>query len=339
MKIKIRLIIFLLLIFCSGHSQIKSTFIKFGDLYRNNNVLVELWVKKAIDPCNTNSINKFKIYVYNPSKYLEKIDNYLSWQMNVVNCKGDTIVKTFCNDLKLFGEDGYNESIDWTFDGIVYDNSIDEIKFTKNNIYKPDQIKRTSNLKKNNFRDFYLDTFKTVNVQGVVWISSNLNVSHFRNGDIIPEARTKDEWLKAAQFKRPAWCYYGNDSLNGRRFGKLYNWYAISDERGLAPDGFHISADYNWGDINQFNTNQLKSSFGWDVNSGSNRTGFSALPSGWRDPNGNFYSLYLETRWWTTMGDPDNLPVYRGLENGYEKIMIKGQSSYGCGYSVRCVAN
>jgi uncharacterized protein (TIGR02145 family) len=339
MKIKILLSIFLMLIFCSGYSQVKPVYIKFGDLYRNNNVFVELWVKKAIDACNTNTNNKFKIYVSNPGKYLEKIDNYLSWQMNVVNCKGDTIVKTFCIDLKINAEDGNNVSIDWDFDGIVYDSVINQIQFTKNNNYKPDQIKKIGNLKKSSFRDLYLDTFKTVTIQGVVWTSSNLNVSHFRNGDIIPEARTKDEWVKAADFKKPAWCYYGNDSLSGRRFGKLYNWYAISDERGLAPNGFHISADYDWGDLYQkfpF-TDQLKSSFGWACCNGDNKSGFSALPSGWRDSNGNFFSLYEGTRWWTTMGDLDNFTTYRGLENGNYASLKKGQSIYGFGYSVRFV--
>jgi len=79
-----------------------------------------------------------------------------------------------------------------------------------------------------------------------IWATRNLDVTHFVNGDIIPEARTSEEWDKAALNKMPAWCYYNNSELNGEKFGKLYNWYAVNDSRGLAPEGWHIPSLEEW---------------------------------------------------------------------------------------------
>jgi len=78
------------------------------------------------------------------------------------------------------------------------------------------------------------------------WTTKNLDVATFRNGDAIPEAKTNEEWQEAEDNKQPAWCYYNNDPKHGTKYGKLYNWYAVNDSRGLAPTGFHIPSDEEW---------------------------------------------------------------------------------------------
>jgi hypothetical protein len=65
------------------------------------------------------------------------------------------------------------------------------------------------------------------------WMVENLNVSHFRNGDPIPEAKTNEEWELAGTEGKPAWCYCNNDPGNASTYGKLYNRYAVNDPRGL----------------------------------------------------------------------------------------------------------
>jgi len=85
--------------------------------------------------------------------------------------------------------------------------------------------------------------YKTVRIGEQVWMAENLNVSKFRNGDLIPEAKTKEEWKAAGENKQPAWCYYDNDKKNGEKYGKLYNWYAINDRRGVIPEGWHLPSD------------------------------------------------------------------------------------------------
>ena len=70
--------------------------------------------------------------------------------------------------------------------------------------------------------------FNSVKVGSLEWMTENLNVELFRNGDIIREARTQEEWVAAAKKKEPVWCYYNNDSKTAEKFGKLYNWYAVN---------------------------------------------------------------------------------------------------------------
>ncbi len=79
-----------------------------------------------------------------------------------------------------------------------------------------------------------------------VWMTKNLDVSTFRNGDSIPHAKNSDQWKYASENKIPAWCYNDYDETNGKKYGKLYNYYAVSDRRGLAPKGFHIPSLDEW---------------------------------------------------------------------------------------------
>jgi len=83
-------------------------------------------------------------------------------------------------------------------------------------------------------------SYKSVKIGTQTWMAENLNVATFRNGDPIPEAKTKEEWKRAFENKQPAWCYYDNEPKNGNKFGRLYNAYAVLDPRGLAPIGWHI---------------------------------------------------------------------------------------------------
>ena len=83
------------------------------------------------------------------------------------------------------------------------------------------------------------------------WMNANLTVKEFRNGDKIQQAKTKEEWIKACSEKKPVWCYYDNNSANANN-GVLYNWYAIADERGIAPEGYHIPTDAEWIEWNNY---------------------------------------------------------------------------------------
>src|ERR1700691_438011 len=82
--------------------------------------------------------------------------------------------------------------------------------------------------------------YKTVQIGKQEWLAENLNTSHFRNGDSIPELEGAAEWQAAGDQYKPAWCYYNGDTATGNKYHKLYNWYALMDPRGLAPDGWHI---------------------------------------------------------------------------------------------------
>ena len=90
------------------------------------------------------------------------------------------------------------------------------------------------------------DPIKTVTIGRQVWMLENLSVSTFKNGVAIPEVQDNDAWKNAGRNQQPAWCYYDNDPKNGAKFGKLYNWYAVIDNNGLCPQGWHVPTDAEW---------------------------------------------------------------------------------------------
>jgi uncharacterized protein (TIGR02145 family) len=79
------------------------------------------------------------------------------------------------------------------------------------------------------------------------WMMENLDVITFANGDTIPQAKTKAEWLKAIENRQPAWCYYDNKSEP--KYGKLYNWFAVNDSRGLAHGIYSIPTVAAWKNL------------------------------------------------------------------------------------------
>lgn len=139
------------------------------------------------------------------------------------------------------------------------------------------------------------------------WAVANLNVSTFRNGDTIPEAKTNKEWEEAGKSGKPAWCYYNNDPANGLKYGKLYNWYAVNDPRELAPEGWTLSSANDWQILTsnfqgqQIAGNNMKSSAGWSEGyNGTNESGFTALPGGYRIENGSFLNVGSIGAWWSS---------------------------------------
>ena len=106
--------------------------------------------------------------------------------------------------------------------------------------------------KKNNEKFNGRNTYKAIVIGNQTWMAENLNVITFRNGDTIQEVRTIEEWKAAGKQKKPAWCYNNNDSSNGSIYGKLYNFYAVSDPRGLAPNGWQIPTGNDWFELSDF---------------------------------------------------------------------------------------
>lgn len=175
------------------------------------------------------------------------------------------------------------------------------------------------------------------------WMASNLDVEKFANGEPILHAKTTKEWEKAGQDGVPAWCYYNNDPQLGAQYGKLYNWHAVSDSRGLAPKGWRIPNDEDWDILigNMGNKNnaggRLKSTTGWiDGGNGEIEDGFNVYPTGGRYNNGTFSSKGASAFFWSAS---DHLMFYgRYRVIHHNKSSIEDNSldkSYG--FSVRCV--
>jgi len=151
------------------------------------------------------------------------------------------------------------------------------------------------------------NVYKTIKIGEQVWMAENLNVSHFRNGDPIPEAKTTEEWIQAGIDNEPAWCYYNNDSENDNKYGKLYNWYAVNDPRGLALENWIIPDNKEWtklidylGGSKEAGTG-MKSATGWNSKgNGDNSSRFNALPGGGRVYNGIFSDIGNAAVWWSS---------------------------------------
>ncbi|WKK77324.1 fibrobacter succinogenes major paralogous domain-containing protein [Marivirga salinae] len=192
-----------------------------------------------------------------------------------------------------------------------------------------------------------VQSFETVTIGDQVWMLKNLDVSVFQNGDSIPRAKTDAEWEKAGEEGTPAWCYFDNDPANGALYGKLYNWYAVIDARGFAPEGWHVPSKEEWDLLAETLGGwevaglKMKSTTGWIENgNGTNESGFTGLPASLRELDGYFpiNGIGGKTRWWSTTPEND-LNSYSGrLSYGKDRIEIWRQGKSN-GFSVRCIKN
>jgi uncharacterized protein (TIGR02145 family) len=156
--------------------------------------------------------------------------------------------------------------------------------------------------------------FRTVAIGSLEWMAENLNVSHFRNGDAIFEANTYEKWEYANIHGLPAWCYYNNNPEYGKRYGKLYNGWAIRDSRGLGPEGWRVPSDNEWTALAEalggadLAGEKIRSSKDWTCDASGENNGFSGLPGGYRTHEmpkyygGPFYEVGDGGYWWTSSG-------------------------------------
>lgn len=193
-----------------------------------------------------------------------------------------------------------------------------------------------SNLAKIGVYDF-------VKIGATTWMQYNLNVDHYRNGDIIPQVTNPNIW---DTLTTGAWCYYQNNTANGPVYGKLYNWYAVNDSRGLAPEGWHVATSAEWVALTAelggttLAGGPMKSTEHWTApNTGAtNSSGFSAVGGGARIAQGAFNNRGLWGAWWTADNDTEGISFYRILYNDNTKS--EGYHIYNqFGMSVRCVQN
>lgn len=202
---------------------------------------------------------------------------------------------------------------------------------------------------------------ETITIGSQVWMKKNLDVDHYRNGDPIPEVQNSIQW---ANLNTGAWCYYYNDEANGKIYGKQYNWYAVSDPRGLAPEGWHVPSDTEWMVLEIFlgippeyvdwdifrstteggklkSTGTLEKGDGlWlDPNKGAtNESGFTGLPGSLRYIDGSFYDINRLGFWWTSTPSSSNESKVwcRVLDYGTAEINRNNLEKV-CGLSVRCI--
>ena len=193
--------------------------------------------------------------------------------------------------------------------------------------------------------------YKIVTIGNQTWTKSNLIVSRYRNGDPIPQVQDPSQW---ANLTTGAWCYYNNDPANGLIYGKLYNWYAVNDPRGIAPIDWHVPSDAEWTILTDFlgginvaggkmkAKGTIEEGTGLWISpnfEGANSSGFTGLPGGGRFGGSStlFNFISLEAEWISSTGI-DGYVRIRAL-NYYYGSIFRASVMKSNGFSVRCLKN
>ena len=186
--------------------------------------------------------------------------------------------------------------------------------------------------------------YHSISIGTQVWMVENLKVTHYRNGDPVPNITDSITWIN---LETGACSDYNNDPGNSLIYGKLYNWYAVHDNNNLAPMGWHIPTVTEWqtlatylggnaiagGKMKEANTSHWMS----PNNGSTNESGFTVLPAGMRhEANGAFMSMGATTMLWSSsqddLGSANNLYLgfsFREATNAYIDL--------NTGLSVRCI--
>ena len=186
--------------------------------------------------------------------------------------------------------------------------------------------------------------YDTIKIGTQFWMKQNLKTSHYRNGDPIPEITSMSLW---SSLTSGAWCWFNNDSVkNAAIYGKLYNWYAINDPRGLAPKGWHVPSEVELatlslslgGDLVAGRKLKESGTSHWTTpNAGAtNSSGFTGLPGGYCSKEGIFDNIGRYGVWWSSAERSSNLAWYRSLNYSLEDFSGDNDDKR-YGFSVRCL--
>jgi uncharacterized protein (TIGR02145 family) len=200
------------------------------------------------------------------------------------------------------------------------------------------------------------NVYQTVKIGNQVWTVENLRTTKYNDGSLIPLVTDGAAW---AALKTPGYCWYDNDIKNKSKYGALYNWYAV-DTKKLAPKGWHvptvaewdtlqnylIANGYNWDGTTTGNkiAKSMAAQTDWktDTNPGAtgndlfknNKSGFSALPGGWRFFIGFFNLFGRFSVWWSATEDAASNACDRRLGHD-DGTLGRGVLPKSCGFSVR----
>jgi uncharacterized protein (TIGR02145 family) len=187
------------------------------------------------------------------------------------------------------------------------------------------------------------NVYWTVRIGDKWWMMENLKVTHYRNGDSIPNVTDNGTWQGLST---GAHCEYNCDPAYVGTYGRLYNWYAVVDSRNIAPAGWHVPSDEEWqtlvdslggsavagGKLKEVGTTHWNS-----PNAGAtNESDFSALPGGYRDLNGYFHNVGYTSPFWPSSEYSSSHAWYRSVNYDDSEVYHYYDNKH-YGFSVRCV--
>jgi len=198
--------------------------------------------------------------------------------------------------------------------------------------------------------------YRTIVIGTQEWMAENLKTSHYRNGDTILTATENTTW---ASLSTGASCWYNIQSASYNcPYGKLYNWYAVADNRHVCPSGWHEPSEAEWntligyidpsadssaiGDQSTTAGGKMKGTglqyWQYPNNAADNNSGFSGLPGGLRGDTGSFLNLGNYGYWWSSNQENTTYAWCRWLNNN-NGVAGRGSLDKNNGFSVRCIRN
>lgn len=192
------------------------------------------------------------------------------------------------------------------------------------------------------------NVYETKLINDLWWMTENLTTRKYRDGSDIAYGYDEDEWT---DITHGAWAYFNDDPQWEPIYGRLYNWYAVADERGLCPEGWRMPTDQEvqdlrdhfggfsvaGGPLKETGTAEDGDGYWREPNEGAtNISGFSARPGGARI-HGVFFNRETTGYFWT--GDEHDDPDFaRNFLYTYDEAhMLRHIYRKHYGLSVRCV--
>ncbi|HPI12760.1 MAG TPA: FISUMP domain-containing protein [Catalimonadaceae bacterium] len=189
------------------------------------------------------------------------------------------------------------------------------------------------------------NSYKTIKIGTQTWMAENLKVSKYQNGDSIPIRVDSTGWENATNGMSAVFL---NLPTLKKRYGKLYNWFTVTDSRNVCPAGWHTPTDSEWTTLENFLVDstqlgvggKLKSqSYLWKVNaftSETNASGFSGIPGGILSPDWSFGELRFSANWWSASEGSQTNGIYRQIDY-YQNILHHKTIEKQAGLSIRCI--
>ena len=195
------------------------------------------------------------------------------------------------------------------------------------------------------------NVYTTVTIGAKVWMVENLKTTKYNDNTAIPLVTVAADWIALTT---PGYCWYNNDINNKTPYGALYNWYTVNTGK-LCPAGWHVPShdefkllettlgmtqeqadDYGWRGTDE--GTKLKNTTGWNEGqNGTNTSGFSALPGGFRYVvDGSFFNMGTLGYWWTSTDNTATDALYRRLDGDKTQVYAQGVLKTA-GKSIRCV--
>ena len=203
------------------------------------------------------------------------------------------------------------------------------------------------------------NVYETIQIGEQLWMAQNLKVTHYNNGDEMPNLTINNDWTSASI---GAYSDYDNNPTNSETYGKLYNWYTVNDERGICPEGYHVPSDDEYSELEVYlgmsesetdiigfrGTNEGSKLAGnselWNIgvlviDPEFGTSGFDALPAGYRVySSGDFDTVGKHCYFWSSSENSNSHAWYRNLLY-FNTRVYRNSPSKQSGFSIRCLAD